>query len=423
MTPFGTRTRAHEFARLLDEGRTNGPTTTSAQAPHAALALQLRAAGTAQAPSTAPRAEFRDALRSRLVAVATVQAAQAAATPLAVRAAPRLRRQQGLAVAAGAMASVVVVAGVAVAGSRSLPGDPFYGVKRGTEALELATAGSAFDKGSRHLEFAAARLREVRGLTLGRDRALAMSGTGPQAAGSGYDVALDGSLDRRVRDTLADMDSETRLGNALLTAASRDLHRDTGLLLLARFAGQQARDLHALLPDLPARTRPRAQASLALVSTVGAQADRLLTTGTCATVCPTAPAPATPGTTGSPRPTGSPAATASSPAAVPARTGGTSPAPGPAGPGAPSLQSAAPSDRPGGSPLPVPSPISLPPLPVPAPSVAIPSVPALPIPLSSAVPVPSLLAPVPSLRPLPGLLPGRIRRSGQPTDLPVAPRG
>lgn len=411
MNPFGTRARAQELALLLDGALDvpSVPSTTSAastasarEAPHAALALRLRTAGTAPAPAAAPRAEFRDALRTRLVAVATVQAAAQAAAQAAVQAAvqppdeaPRAtavtgrRRQRGLAVAAGAMASVVVVAGVAVAGSRSLPGDPFYGVKRGTEALELATAGSALDRGSRHLEFAAARLREVRGLTVGGDRALRLSGTGPLAAGSG-EVALGGSLDQRVRDTLAAMDTETRLGNDLLTRAARDLHRDTGLRILARFANRQAVDLQALLPDLPRTARPRAQASLTLVGTVGAQARQLLTAAACVTGCgPTAsPHPAG---TGAPRPSATPAAARSS---APASTPTNRTAPVPAGSLAASPDSASPGEQPPRSPLPLPSLGSSLPLPVP--------VPGRQVPLPSTVPLPlptlgsGLLDPLPS---------------------------
>jgi hypothetical protein len=413
MNPFGTRARAQELALLLD-GALDVPSAASTaaaastasaasarEAPHAALALRLRTAGTAPAPAAAPRAEFRDALRTRLVAVAAVQAAAQAAVQAAVQPdeAPRAtavtgrRRQRGLAVAAGAMASVVVVTGVAVAGSRSLPGDPFYGVKRGTEALELATAGSALDRGSRHLEFAAARLREVRGLTVGGDRALRLSGTGPLAAGSG-EVALGGSLDQRVRDTLAAMDTETRLGNDLLTRAARDLHRDTGLRILARFANRQAVDLQALLPDLPRTARPRAQASLTLVGTVGAQARQLLTAASCVTGCgPTAsPHPAG---TGAPRPSATPAAARSS---APASTPTNRTTPVPAGSLAASPDSASPGEQPPRSPLPLPSLGSSLPLPVPVPGrqVPLPSTVPLPLPLPLPTLGSGLLDPLPS---------------------------
>src|SRR5687768_12953144 len=158
MSPFGNRGAA-EFARLLEAGTPAG----SPAAPGLALVAQLRSAGAALDAGIAPRPEFRSALRTRLPAVATVQAAQAAAPAEPARALPTAVswRRRGSAVAAGAMASVVAVSGVAVAGSQSLPGDPFYGVKRTTEALQLQMADGEVEKGTRHLDFAASRLREV----------------------------------------------------------------------------------------------------------------------------------------------------------------------------------------------------------------------------------------------------------------------
>jgi hypothetical protein len=118
VNPFGTRGAADDLARLLDAGTTTGSSA-------AALAGRLRSVGHDLDAAVAPRAEFRDALRMRLMAVATVQASApvAVAAPLASAvtgaAAPaRSPRGDGLRRA---------VSGVAVAGSQSLPGDPFYG--------------------------------------------------------------------------------------------------------------------------------------------------------------------------------------------------------------------------------------------------------------------------------------------------------
>jgi hypothetical protein len=75
MNPFGTRARVQELALLLDgahdgaAGASAASAASAGEAAHAALALRVRAAATAHAPAAAPRAEFRDALRTRLVGV------------------------------------------------------------------------------------------------------------------------------------------------------------------------------------------------------------------------------------------------------------------------------------------------------------------------------------------------------------------
>jgi hypothetical protein len=393
MNPFGTRSRAEEFARLLD-----GTFAGAVSAPMASYALtagRLRTAGVALAPSAAPRPEFRAALRTRLVAVASVQAhnvAEAAAPAKArglegVTAWSQTRRaQRGMGIAAGAMASVVAVAGVAVAGSQSLPGDPFYSVKKGAEALELRTAGGDVAKGSKHLDFAAERLSEVRGLTLGRDAAL-----GPIAPGTAG--ALGGSVSDRVRDTLAAMDAETRKGTDLLTAAYRDDHDDAPLEILSTFADRQSDDLRELLPELPSGARDRAEDSLALVSGVAVEASQLLAVGVCTQNCnPTSPSPAIDPGTGQPVPNPAPSASASAPcgcdpvAATPSPTSAPSPEP--------TTQSSQPSPAPSRTPAPSPSPASPAPLPLP-----------VPLPSPSPVPLPSLPIPLPSLSPTPLPLP------------------
>src|SRR3954454_20167550 len=133
------------------------------------------------------------------------------------------------------MASVVALTGVAVGGSKSLPGDPFYGVKRGGEALELRTTHGDVAKGSKHLQFAAERLKEVKKLSLGRDGAFSGSTDEPIAAG-----AFGGSSGERVRGALGDMDRETKAGSQLLTAAYRASNNDSPLEILSRFAGRQS---------------------------------------------------------------------------------------------------------------------------------------------------------------------------------------
>jgi hypothetical protein len=147
VNPFGTRGAADDLARLLDAGTTTGSSA-------AALAGRLRSVGHDLDAAVAPRAEFRDALRMRLMAVGH-GAGRPGRGPRGRSASRALEgrvswRRRGSAVAAGAMASVVAVSGVAVAGSQSLPGDPFYGVKRTTEAFQLRTADGNLEKGTQH---------------------------------------------------------------------------------------------------------------------------------------------------------------------------------------------------------------------------------------------------------------------------------
>lgn len=390
MNPLGTRAPAEELAGLLDGRLTLA--LAAGQGRHAALAGRLRAVGVDLAPAAAPRPEFRAALRTRLVAVAAVQAAQ----PMPARPRSRTlesavswsqtrRAQRGLGLAAGAMASVVAVTGVAVAGSRSLPGDPFYAVKRGVEAVELRTADGAVAKGSKHLEFAAERLKEVRALTLGRDAAFAGSAGRPVAA-----AALGGSAAERVRSTLADMDRETRSGSELLTAAYRESNSDAPLEILSRFAGRQTRELQALLPQLPTQARSRAETSLALVSGVGLEASRLLALGVCTGQCaPEQAAPSLPPAAGGPDPQPAPTAAAPcgcEPAATPTRTSdpqpSTTPTPEPSPAPQPTTTPApSPSPSPTASPLPVPVPTIVP--------TTVPTaVPTLPVPLPTGTPSP-----------------------------------
>lgn len=387
MNPLGIRARSEEFARLLDAASGG---LIAGHPPLFAVAGQLRAFGASLQPVGTPRPEFRAALRTRLVAVAGVQAATVA-RPAASRTrglesavswSQSRRGQRGIGLAAGAMASIVVVSGVAVAGSQSLPGDPFYPVKRGGEALELRAASGEVAKGSKHLQFAAARLAEVRALALGRDAAF--SGPTDLAVAA---ASFGGSVGQRVRAALADMDRDTRTGSELLTAAYRETNRGSALQILSTFAGRQSRDLTALLPSLPASTRSSAEVSLALVSSVGAQASELLAIGVCSAACnPSQSAPELPPATGGPAPQPAPQASSATPcgcqpAAQPALTPEPSPTPEPTAsqPGSPQPSpgptSASPSPRQTSSPMPISTviPTALPTLPVPLPTITPPA--------------------------------------------------
>src|SRR3954452_7492792 len=162
-----TKRRAEQFADLLErDARTDDP----GLAPLVALGTALRSAAVTD---DGPAPEFRSALRQPLVAVATVQGVgETASVTTRVRESAGAWRVQGrVALVAGGAAAVAAVAGVSIGASRSLPGDAFYGLKQASESVQLATARGDEAKGKKHLDFARARLSEVKSLA-GRGEAL-----------------------------------------------------------------------------------------------------------------------------------------------------------------------------------------------------------------------------------------------------------
>lgn len=281
------RRRAEQLAVLLESGgRTDDPVLE----PFLALGEALRAV-----PAVAgPAPEFRAALRQRLVAVATVQGAAAAAPSAAERlreVGASWRFQRRMAVVAGGAAAATAIAGVGLGASRSLPGDAFYGIKRATEDVQLATTVGQEAKGKRHLEFARTRLTEVAELV---DRTAALPALVPGQPAAAGPRPDDASVSTIV-DTLHDMDAETRAGTADLVAVYRSSGNREPLEVLNDFSRDQFSDLRDVLPALPVAARPRARASLALLAQVaGRTVD--LTTGGAPSV------PTQPGSTSAPPP-------------------------------------------------------------------------------------------------------------------------
>ena len=406
MNPLGPRSRVEELSRLLD-GAVAGPG--SATAGQAALALRLRALAPSLESQAAPRPEFRAALRQRLIAVATVQAgstsvyAEPVARPTALDAAVSWTRsrkaQRRIGVTAGAMASVVALAGVGIASSQSLPGQPFYGLKRVGEGAQLDFASGDTAKGAKHLEFAKTRLREVQALA---------HGDGMLSLGEANTPVAGGSAAGHIVQTLSDFNSETRDGQDLLEKVYRSSGATEPLTILKSFASSQQARLTSLLPTLPGAARAQAQASLELVFSVGSSANELLALGTCGGDCnpgnggpllSTEPDP-TPGATATPDSNGVPACQcAPSPAPAVAQDPSVTPAPTDSASPSPKLSLAAtssPSSSPTSSPSPSPSPSPSSLLPVPIPS-GLPTIPPLPIPTGTPTALPLL----PALAPLP----------------------
>jgi hypothetical protein len=240
--------RREDFARLVD-----GDTTVrgGSVAGLGDIATALRGLSHSIALPE-PRPEFRSDLRQQLVAIATVQ--DVVPTRVAGRRTPQTparaaaRGRRGITALAGGLAVVAAIAGVSVAASRSLPGNPFYDVKRAAESVQLFTAGGQLDKGHRHLEFAATRLGEARSLA-------------PTSS--------------HLPSTLDSMDSQTRDGASDLIAVARSTHSAAPLSELRTFTHSQYAGLQALIATSPPALRAREISSANLVAGIDQQAAAL----------------------------------------------------------------------------------------------------------------------------------------------------
>lgn len=340
--------------------------------------------------ATQPDEHFRDALRMRLLAVASLQPVlpapgdDAARAPLAgaVSWMAGLLGRRPLAVGALALAGVLAAVGIAVGASRSLPGEPLYGTKRAVEAMQLRSSVSIVDRGQKHLQLAETRLREARALSTGRQALTALPGS-LVAAGA------DGEL---VRETLEDMDAETRSGSDLLWSAYRVGNAPSLLVGLQRWSAGQAARLQDLAGVLPTSARSDLDRSLTLVAAIRADLRAALPSTVPA---PGASAPAGSGTGGSagPLPAG-PSVSAQPGPTSPATPVPSAPAPGPS----PTLPGPLPTLPGTTSALPGTAPA----LPGPLPSLLLPSllVPPSPLPPHPERPALSVIPPLPGVPPL-----------------------
>src|SRR4051794_38158034 len=352
-----TKRRAEQFADLLErDARTDDP----GLAPLVALGTALRSAAVTD---DGPTPEFRSALRQRLVAVATVQGVgeTASVTTRVRESAGAWRVQRRVALVAGGAAAVTAVAGVSIGASRSLPGDAFYGLKQASESVQLATARGDEAKGKKHLDFARARLSEVKALA-GRGEALPALVPGRPLAAAVPATSTDSGT---ITDTLRAMDAQTRSGAEDLYAAYQHSGSTEPLTTLHAFTQKQYAELLALLPSLPADVQLPARRSLALLRIVATEtvalAPRTTGTGGSAGTRTHSPSPSPSragGSSGRPKPTPS---TVTTPASG---GGGTKQTPGGTGsvPGVPTIPPV-PTVGPLPTVLPTDLPSTLPPLP------------------------------------------------------------
>jgi len=148
------------------------------------------------------------------------------------------RAQRRIAALAGTIAIATSLAGVGVAAARSLPGDPFYGVKRATEAVQLWTARGDLAKGKRHLEFARTRLAEAQAL--------------PQNSS-------------HLASTLAAMNTQTTSGSTELITAYKASKSPQALADLVIFSDQQLTGLVKLGATLPTAVRRQEVSSIGVL--------------------------------------------------------------------------------------------------------------------------------------------------------------
>ncbi len=231
-TPVGvllTGRRAERFDRLVD-GRL--PATRTGERERLDVVMALRAC-----QPVSPRAEFRASLRVRLLAenptaenptAETVTPAEPARSP----AAPAHDAWNILKVRPaliGALATSVVVTGIAVGTHRAVPGEPFYGLKLRVEHIQLDLTSSRVEKAKVHLDLARTRLDEIR------------------------TIMDDGRLPKKttdVRDLLVAWQTEASTGGEVLVAEARGGSQDAFQAVQA-FTTAESRNLGVLLDSLP----------------------------------------------------------------------------------------------------------------------------------------------------------------------------
>lgn len=217
-----------------------------------------------------PDPAWQATTRARLVAMAAVRSpASGPVSPWrrflsgAEDPAPSRRRGRLTAVLAGAAMAVTALATLVAVATGAGPGDPLYGLKRGTEQAQLALAGDG--RGQALLDFARTRLQELEDL----------AGAGASALPAAGGLATDGLLVLAadadpvlVLETLATMDAQTIEGTAFLADRAVGTGDDAPLDLLAAWSEDQTAGLAALREALPRSTVDELDASLARLAEI-----------------------------------------------------------------------------------------------------------------------------------------------------------
>ncbi|HEX3705423.1 MAG TPA: DUF5667 domain-containing protein [Mycobacteriales bacterium] len=233
--------------------------------PAVALTAALRSTAATAAPAPLS-SDARSMMRERLVALAAAPPAAEALPGIATRITHSLEQGQQRAAGAGRkigrrmsalVGSVVILTsltGVGVATARSLPGSPFYDLKRVTESIQLWATSGQDAKGQFHLALARTRLAEAQRLP------------------------ADSS---HLSSTLRAMNNQTRQANTDLLNAYQATGSLQPLANLVTFARRQYVDLAKLGTNLPAKLHQQAMYSALLLTGVSHEV-KSLTIGLCA---------------------------------------------------------------------------------------------------------------------------------------------
>jgi len=129
------------------------------------------------------------------------------------------------AILVGLAAGTLAISGIAAASGGAMPGDTLYGLKRSQESAQLALATSPVNKGQLYLDFALKRMGEAQADT--------------------KDAKAFGTL-------LTDMDTDSRLGAALLFSDAISHHDQNALTTVDAFYAKQYAQITAMLGVLSA---------------------------------------------------------------------------------------------------------------------------------------------------------------------------
>lgn len=173
-----------------------------------------------------------------------------------------------------AFSLVVATAGVlALIAQSSLPGDPLYSFKRGTEQAQLAFAAGQREQGTELLGFATIRLNEIKAL---------LDEPGALTAVGGAVVAARGEADPDLlMDTMTTMDEQTIEGTNALTNTAVDESSVPTLRFVAEWGILQFETLHTLTQRMPEPAQPRAEESKDLLQRVVMRLEDLAETLAC----------------------------------------------------------------------------------------------------------------------------------------------
>lgn len=222
------------FARLLDGDLPEGEATAEARV----LSSFARAL---ESSASLPQMQNKADLRMALIEAAREQAA-APSFLARLRSGydettARWRYSMRLAAASGATAMALSSGGVALAAARSLPSDPFYGVKLAYEDVRVAMIGDPIARAEQLLAYAEQRMLEA------------------ELAAEDGDMAA-------ARRALLEADATSRDAAGYVIRASQDQGDPSLLALIDDFAAKHRKRLNALLPLLGGEAAAAAEDAL-----------------------------------------------------------------------------------------------------------------------------------------------------------------